>query len=76
MPEIELIYRRLGGKIRRHRLSASLTQGEFACKVGLTRTSIVNIEKGRQRVMLHHVLVMARVLRVPAAKLMGLQRAD
>jgi transcriptional regulator with XRE-family HTH domain len=38
----------IGRRIRHARVGAGLTQGELAGAVGYTRTSIVNVEAGRQ----------------------------
>jgi transcriptional regulator with XRE-family HTH domain len=53
--EIEPIYRQFGSKIESLRTALGLSQAELAKRVGLTRTSIVNIEAGRQRVLLDDV---------------------
>lgn len=55
MKPIEPVYRLLGAKIEVVRTTLGWTQLELAKKVGLTRTSIVNIEAGRQRILLHDV---------------------
>lgn len=52
---IEPVYRLLGAKIEQTRTMLGWTQAELAKKVGLTRTSICNIEAGRQRMPLHYV---------------------
>ncbi len=46
-------YSAVGRKLCQQRERCGLTQEDLAGKVGLTRTSITNIEKGRQRVLLH-----------------------
>lgn len=51
----EPVYRLLGAKIEQMRTMLGWTQQELAKKVGLTRTSICNIEAGRQRILLHDV---------------------
>lgn len=50
---IEPVYRQLGAKIQQLREALGWRQEELAKKVGLTRTSIVNIEGGNQRILLH-----------------------
>ena len=55
MKPIEPVYRLLDAKIEVVRTTLGWTQLELAQKVGLTRTSIVNIEAGRQRILLHDV---------------------
>jgi DNA-binding XRE family transcriptional regulator len=52
---VEPIYRLIGAKIEQTRSALGWTQEEPARKVGLTRTSITNIEAGRQRILLHDV---------------------
>ena len=41
-----------------------MTQEALAGKLNLTRTSVINIEKGRQQVLLHTLVNIARVLQV------------
>lgn len=53
--QIELCYRQFGLKVEQLRGALGWTQTELANKVGLQRTSICNIEIGRQRVNLHTV---------------------
>lgn len=56
MPKpIEPCYRLFGAKIEHVRTALGWTQEELAGKVGLKRTSIVNIESGRQRILMHDV---------------------
>lgn len=52
---IQPVYKLFGAKIEHLRTTLGLTQAELAKKVGLTRTSIVNLEAGRQRILLHDV---------------------
>jgi transcriptional regulator with XRE-family HTH domain len=46
-----------------------MTQEALAKKVSLTRTSIINIEKGRQQILLHNLVDIARALQVSPAEL-------
>jgi DNA-binding XRE family transcriptional regulator len=46
-----------------------LTQEALAIKIGVTRTSLINIEKGRQQILLHTVVDISRALRVPLEQL-------
>lgn len=57
-------YRDLGLRIQRARARLALTQEALASLVGLTRTSVVNIEKGRQKVLVHTLVRFARALKV------------
>lgn len=47
-----------------------MTQEELGRQVGLTRTSITNIERGRQRVQVHTLYAIAGALRVQPAELL------
>lgn len=47
-----------------HRERARLTQDELARRVGMTRTSITNIESGRQKVQIDTLYQVARTLEI------------
>lgn len=61
--KIERCYKRFGQNLRNVRIACDLTQEALAKRVGLTRTSIVNIEAGRQRILLDDVQRFAAALR-------------
>jgi len=66
------IYQRIGKLIRLKRLAIKpkpLTQEELAHRVHLKRTSITNIEKGRQKILVHTLFEIAAALDVPTADL-------
>ena len=50
------IYRDFGRKLAVLRNEAGLPQAELARKIGLSRASLANIERGEQRVYLHQFL--------------------
>lgn len=54
-------YLALGQRIQKAR-RGRLTQEELARKLGITRTSVINIEKGRQQVLVHTLADIARAL--------------
>lgn len=56
--------------MRTVRLSENVTQEALAKLVGLTRTSLTNIEKGRQKILLHTFADLAAALRVAPAELL------
>lgn len=56
------IYRLVGQKIRGERKRRKLTQEELATLVQLKRTSITNIEKGKQKLLLHTLIQIAAAL--------------
>lgn len=64
-------YEQLGDRIRRARLSAGLSQEELGRKVGLNRSSISNVEKGRQRILAHVLMDFSAALNVSPARLLG-----
>jgi transcriptional regulator with XRE-family HTH domain len=59
------LYVQLGKLVRAKRDQADLTQGQLAERIGLTRTSISNIENGRQKIQLHTLYALATALGVP-----------
>jgi len=61
---------RLGRLVAQRRTEAGMSQKAFGDALGLSRTSIANIESGRQAVSLYTVYVMADVLRRDPADLM------
>lgn len=60
------MYRNIGFQIKTLREASTLTQGQLAGKVRLTRTSICNIEAGRQKLPIHVLQDIARVLNTNA----------
>jgi len=57
-------YRQFGDALAQVRKVRKVTQEALADTIGLSRTSITNIEKGRQPVQLHVVVKLADVLGV------------
>ena len=68
-------YKEVGRRIFKAR-KGRLTQEQLGERVSLTRTSITNIEKGRQRIMLHTLAQIAAALGVPTADLLPRMSAD
>lgn len=64
------IYKPFGRRLREARESAGLTQGQLAQAVGLSRTSITNIEYGRQGFPLHALYAFAESLSVEPSELL------
>lgn len=70
-------YTELGNRIREARLKAEISQDNLAEKLDLTRASIVNIEKGRQRPMIHTLVLIAELLKTSIYHLIpGAQNVD
>lgn len=61
---MKTLYERLGYALRDQRLKLWYSQADIAKKVGLTRTSVVNIEAGRQRIRVDQIEDFARALRL------------
>jgi transcriptional regulator with XRE-family HTH domain len=57
-------YEEVGIRVRNFRLSANLGQEMFAELLNLTRASVVNIEKGRQRPSIFQLIRIANILKV------------
>ncbi|MDE2079041.1 MAG: helix-turn-helix transcriptional regulator [Patescibacteria group bacterium] len=55
--------------LHEHRTKAGLTQEELAQKVGITRQTIIAIEKGNYAPSVALALMLAKVLEVPVEKL-------
>lgn len=60
--DIDDFYREIGKRIRSEREALGFSQKEIADEVGMSRTSIVNIEAGRQHLPLHTLCVIADAL--------------
>jgi len=67
---VEPFYREFGDALRAARAARGLSQEALATGVGLSRTSVANIERGRQRIPLHLLIDFARVLDVEPAALL------
>ena len=64
------LYRAVGDAIRSARLAQDMTQEQLARRIEMRRTSVVNIEAGRQRVPLATLYDIADALGVQAAALL------
>jgi transcriptional regulator with XRE-family HTH domain len=60
----DVFYTEFGRRIRAARERAGLTQDALAARVSLSRTSVTNIERGRQKVLLHTFCDLAAALGV------------
>jgi transcriptional regulator with XRE-family HTH domain len=62
--DLETLYAEFGRRVKQLRERQGLTQVRLAEALGMSRTSITNIEVGRQRVLLHQLLRLAEILKV------------
>ena len=67
---MDQIYKDFGRLFKMHRNTAGYTQDEIATKVGLVRTSITNIEQGRQHVSLQMIYQLANAVGVAPQELL------
>ena len=79
---LDRLYVLLGRRIRERRKAIGMTQDGLSKKVGLSRTSVTNLESGRQRPPLHLLDLVASALEIdlrelipPAAELAGRREA-
>lgn len=70
MRGVDRLYRELGRRLRAARRNAQLTQAALAERVGVSRTSITNVEQGNQHVPIHVLYELARALGVSPASLL------
>lgn len=63
------LYTAIGIRIRQEREDRELTQEELAGRSGIGRTSLTNIEAGRQRLLVHQLWRIARALSVQPREL-------
>ncbi|WP_396127203.1 helix-turn-helix transcriptional regulator [Edaphobacter bradus] len=57
-----IVNRSFGQKLSRIRGLRDLTQAELGSRIGVSRTTIANLEIGKQNVQLHQVFALARAL--------------
>jgi transcriptional regulator with XRE-family HTH domain len=69
-PDLVAFYKRLGENIRTNCKRLKLSQDELARSVGLTRTSLTNIENGRQHPPLHTFCEIVQLLKVDPSALL------
>jgi len=75
--EQQQFYEKLGDRIRHVRTTIrKISQEDFADRVGLSRPSIVNIEKGRQHVSSYQLVMFAIALGISPMQLLGVEEAQ
>ena len=67
---VDALYEEIGDRIRKEREELGFTQSDLAQEIGMLRTSIANIETGRQRLPIHVLFNIARALGVTPKRLL------
>lgn len=70
LPNRDLVYREFGVLLAAERKRKRLSQSRLAELIGLSRTSITNIECGRQPIQLHQLYSFAAILRIDVKNLL------
>src|SRR5919112_2069649 len=66
----EELYKFIGLRVKTEREDLEMSQATLAEHLGLTRTSITNIENGQQKVQLHALFQIAEVFGIPVLDLL------
>ena len=64
------LYSHIGEQLKNHREKIGLTQLELANRVALERTSITNIERGKQKLPIHVLFGVCKALGVSPSEVM------
>jgi len=64
------LYEDFGLRLRDARRKAGMTQAALAARVGVSRTSVTNIERGSQHISLHMLFALALALGLKPAQLL------
>lgn len=71
MIEADSFYEMLGRSIRSRRDALGLTQQDLAQRLNLSRTSVTNIERGRQRLLIDQFCMVAQILKCDYEELLA-----
>lgn len=72
---MDWFYREFGARVREARGEA-ITQQELARRVGLSRASVANVERGAQRVPLHMIVAFSEALNLNPEDLLPAGRVE
>lgn len=70
MPVTDPFYVELGARVRARREELRLTQAILADEIGISRTSLTNIECGRQRLLVEQLVSIAEKLSTTPSQLL------
>jgi transcriptional regulator with XRE-family HTH domain len=68
--QLHAFYAEVGRRVRLARERAGLTQDALASRVALSRTSVTNIEQGRQKMLLHTLCGFAAAMNIEPSALL------
>lgn len=68
--QIKYLYEELGNRIKNGRIAQGYKQEAFASLLKISRASLVNIERGRQRPPLHNLYEISRLIKIPLAEML------
>jgi transcriptional regulator with XRE-family HTH domain len=68
--DIDGLYLEIGKRIKIERSALGFSQQDLAQEIGMLRTSVVNIEAGRQRLPIHVLYAVADALGIPVYQLL------
>jgi transcriptional regulator with XRE-family HTH domain len=68
--KVDWFYKAFGAKLKIARKSAGLTQEELGARVGLSRVSVTNIERGAQHFPAHMLIALAKAVGVDPTSLL------
>ncbi len=71
----DTFYTSVGERVRQKRKTAGMDQETLARHLNLSRTTVINIEKGRQRLSLEHAWLVAQVLSISIVELLPASKA-
>lgn len=65
----EAFYMQIGLNVKRAREARKLTQQQLGDRVNLSRTSVTNLERGRQKILVHTLADLAAALKTSVSEL-------
>lgn len=68
--KVELVYAKLGARVKAFRRIKGMTQEDLAELLGLERASVANMETGRQRIYIHYVTALAKIFSVKETEIL------
>ena len=69
--EVNGLYSEIGRRIKAEREALEFTQHDLAQEIRMLRTSIANIEAGKQRLPIHVLYAIATALGIPVSDLLS-----